>query len=58
VSVLYTYYADIFNRLCRDELNIGIMSKLIQILKLIEDGMVDQHEGSVAVGKLLKRVVR
>jgi hypothetical protein len=33
-----------FNRLCRDELNIGIMSKLIQILKLIEDGMVDQHE--------------
>jgi hypothetical protein len=34
----YTYYADIFNRLCRDELNIGIMSKLIQILKLIEDG--------------------
>jgi hypothetical protein len=53
---LYTYYADIFNRLCRDELNIGIMSKLIQILKLIEDGMVDQHEGSVAVGKLLKEL--
>jgi hypothetical protein len=53
-SFLYTNYADIFNRLCRDELNINIMSKLIQILKLIEDGMVDQHEGSVAVGKLLK----
>jgi hypothetical protein len=32
------------------------MSKLIQILKLIEDGMVDQHEGSVAVGKLLKEL--
>lgn len=55
-SFLYTHYADIFNRLCRDELNIHIMSKLIQILKLIEDGLVDQHEGSVAVGKLLKEL--
>lgn len=55
-SFLYTYYPDIFNRLCRDELNINIMSKLIQILKLIEDGLVDQHEGSVAVGKLLKEL--
>ena len=47
-------YPDIFNRLIKNELNILILSKLLDILKLIEDGEVDQHEGSALVGKLLK----
>ena len=32
------------------------MSKLLFVLKMIEDGKVDQHEGSVHVGKILKEL--
>lgn len=54
--VLYNNYMDIFNKVLNDELDLDIMSKLLQILKMIEDGTVDQHEGSVLVGKLLKEL--
>jgi hypothetical protein len=32
------------------------MTKLLTVLKMIEDGKVDQHEGSVMVGKILKEL--
>jgi hypothetical protein len=53
---MYNYYTDIFNKQLNDELNLGIMIRLIQILKLIEDGKVDQHEGSAMVGQYLKEL--
>jgi len=53
---LFTNYTDIFNKILKDELDLDIMSKVLQLLKLIEDGQVDQHEGSVLVGKLLKEL--
>lgn len=53
---LYKNYTDIFNKLLADELNLEIMSKLLLVLKMIEDEKVDQHEGSVIVGKLLKEL--
>jgi hypothetical protein len=53
---LYNHYTDIFNKLVKDELDITIMTKLLVILKMIEDQKVDQHEGSVLVGKLLKEL--
>ena len=53
---LYNNYTDIFNRLIKDELNLEIMTKLLIVLKLIEDGKVDQNEGSVMVGKVLKEL--
>jgi hypothetical protein len=55
-SFMYNYYTDIFNKQLIDELNLGIMIRLIQVLKLIEDGKVDQHEGSAIVGKFLKEL--
>ena len=55
-SFLFLNYHDIFNRLLKDELDLNIMSKLLTVLKLIEDGRVDQHEGSVMVGKILKEL--
>ena len=33
-----------------------ILLQLINVLHYIEDGAVDQHEGSVMVGKLLKEI--
>ena len=55
-SFLYTNYTDLFNRILKDELDFEIMTKLLIVLKLIEDGNVDQHEGSVMVGKVLKEL--
>ena len=56
VPFLYNCYTDIFNKQVKDELNLGIMVRLIKVLQLIEDGQVDQHEGSVLVGKFLKEM--
>ena len=40
----------------KDEVDITIMSKLLIVLKLIEDGQIDQQDGSVRVGRLLKEL--
>lgn len=55
-SFLYMNYTDIFNRLLKDELDLEIMNKFLIILKMIEDERCNQHEGSVAIGKLLKEL--
>ena len=51
---LFDNYMDIFTRCMKDEVDIIIMSKLLIVLKLIEDDKLDQHEGSVMVGRYLK----
>jgi hypothetical protein len=53
---LYNNYTDIFRRMMNDEVNITIMSKLLIVMKLIEDGQIDQQDGSVRVGRLLKEM--
>lgn len=55
-SFLYNSYMDIFNRLLKDELDLGLMSQALVTLKKIEDGEIDQQEGSVLMGKILHRV--
>jgi hypothetical protein len=49
-------YTDIFKRMIKGEIDLEIMGRLLLILKLIEDERVDQHEGSVMVGKILKEL--
>lgn len=53
---LYFYYTDIFHKILKDEVDLRILSQLLRVLKLIEDGEVDQHEGSAMVGKILKEM--
>ena len=55
-SFLFTNYTDIFNKVIKDEINIEIMERLLLILKMIEENKVDQHEGSVYVGRILKEL--
>ena len=55
-SFLYSSYTDIFNRLLKDELDLGLMNQVLVTLKKIENGEIDQQEGSVMVGKMLHRV--
>ena len=53
---LFNNYTDIFNKVKKDEVDLNILFQLINILKQIEDGKLDQHTGSYEVGKLLKSI--
>jgi hypothetical protein len=55
-SFLFNNYTDIFNKLLKDEIDLDIMQKLLYVLNLIEEEKLDQNEGSVAVGKILKEL--
>lgn len=37
-------------------MDLDILMKLINVLRNIEEGVMDQHEGSVTVGKILKEM--
>tara|TARA_B100001175_G_C19510122_1_gene643242 strand:+ start:1859 stop:2362 length:504 start_codon:yes stop_codon:yes gene_type:complete len=53
---LFNNYTDIFNKIKTDTLNLTIMDKFLNILKQIEDGELNQHEGSYLVGQHLKEL--
>ena len=53
---LFNNYTDIYNKIKNDTLNLTIFSKFLDILKQIEDGELNQHEGSYLVGKHLKEM--
>ena len=54
---LFNNYTDIFNKMINDELDLTIMTKMLVILKLIEDAKVDQHEGSAMMGKIMGKLI-
>ena len=56
VPFLSGCYPEIFKKVLQNEIDFRILDKLIQVLQGIEDGKVDQHEGSVLVGKVLKEL--
>ena len=53
---LFNNYTDIFNKIRKDELDLQLFNKFLNILKLIEDGELDQHSGSYQVGNILKEI--
>lgn len=53
---LYNNYTDIYHKVIASELDLTIMTQILAVLKKIENEEVDQHEGSVLVGKLLKEL--
>jgi len=55
-NFLFTYYTDIYNKVRKDEIDINILHQFLDVLKKIEDGYLDQHEGSFQVGTLLKKL--
>ena len=55
-NFLFTYYTEIFNKVKKDEIDINMLYKFLDILKKIEDGQLDQHEGSFQVGTILKEI--
>ena len=51
---LFNHYTDIYNKVKKNELDIKILNEFLDVLEKIEEGVIDQHEGSFEVGKLLK----
>lgn len=55
-SFLFSYYTDLYNKIRKDEIDIKILYQFIDVLANIEEGKIDQHEGSFMVGTLLKKI--
>ena len=55
-NFLFTYYTDLYNKIRKDEIDLKILFQFIDVLRKIEDGQMDQHEGSYEVGLLLKKI--
>ena len=55
-NFLFTYYTDIYNKIRKDEIDLKILFQFLDVLSKIEEGKIDQHEGSFEVGTLLKKI--
>jgi len=55
-AFIYKNYLNLFNKLLTDELDFKILATFLTILGRIEEGEIDQHEGSYEVGKILKEL--
>jgi len=55
-AFLFNNYTDIYNKIRKDEIDLNILMKFVSVLRLVEDGKMDQHEGSFEIGKLLKQI--
>ena len=55
-SFLFDNYMDIFNKIIKNEIDINILSKFLDVLQNVEEGVLDQHEASFLIGKYLKEL--
>jgi hypothetical protein len=55
-NFLFTYYTDIYNKIRKDEIDLAILYKALDVLYDIEEGKIDQHEGAFKFGTLLKQI--
>jgi hypothetical protein len=53
---LFNHYTDIYNKVKKDEVDMNILDKFLDVLEKIENELIDQHEGSFEIGKLLKEL--
>ena len=55
-NFLFTYYTDIYNKIKKDEIDLKILFKALDVLRDIEDGTLDQHTGAYEFGLLLRKI--
>jgi hypothetical protein len=53
---LFFNYMQLYNTILKENIDMKIMTQLLNTLSKIENGDYDQHEGSFEVGKLLKSI--
>ena len=55
-SFLYNNYTDLFNKVKKSEVDLNLLGQFLSILKDIEDGKLDESDGSYKVGSILKKI--
>ena len=55
-NFLYKNYTNIFNKLLDGYLDLNILGAFVEVLRRIEEGKIDQHQGSYEIGSLLKEL--
>ena len=55
-NFLFTYYTDIYNKVRKDEIDLGILNRFLDVLEQVETGTLNQHEASFQVGTILKEL--
>lgn len=55
-NFLFTYYTDIYNKIRKDEIDLTVLFRALDVLKDIEDGKLDMHNGAYEFGLLLKKI--
>ena len=53
---LFRHYPIIYNKMIKNEINMKIMYRFLDVLSTIENGEKDQHEASYEIGMLLKQL--
>lgn len=55
-SFLWNNYTNIFIKLMKGKLNVDTLFKFVSVLEMIEEDKLDQNEGSVQIGQILKKM--
>jgi len=55
-SFLYANYTDIYNKIKKNQIDLKLLAEFLTVLKDIEDGNIDEHDGSFRVGSILKKI--
>lgn len=55
-NFLFTYYTDIYNKIRKDDIDLTLLFRALDVLQNIEDGKLDMHNGAYEFGNLLKKI--
>jgi hypothetical protein len=55
-NFLFTYYTDIYNKIRKDNIDLSLLFRALDVLRDIEDGKLDMHTGAYEFGLLLKKI--
>ena len=55
-NFIFSFYTDIYNRILKQEIEMSLFYKFLDILEKIENGEYGQHEASFKVGTILKEL--
>lgn len=53
---IFTNYTQLYNKVKKENINLNLLAHFLVTLRKIENEEINQHEGSVIVGKLLKEL--
>lgn len=55
-SFMHEHYTDVLFKLIKDEVDVKLVVRFVDILAAIEEGQLNQHEASFQVGTILKKI--